>query len=241
MGFELERVLVETEDFLIRKLRSSSAREAKKRRFQKTVNEVVRRLKRSAVVLVAMLGGLVLWSLLVGPIAFMTWLIAIPTAFLVAFVTLFYPSRRRAEPPLADSAATARLDELALRAANGLIDRCEELPGRAIPAAEAIVARLRELAPHLGTLDPRSLETGDARRLICQHLPRLVDSYLALPASDRSAGSENSQRFTDSLGIVAGELDHLLEQCCRERRLGFETQRRFIESRYKEDQALRRP
>lgn len=240
MGFEFERVLVETEDFLIRKLRSSSAREAKKRRLQKKVNEVLRRVRRALVLLGSILGGMVVWSVLVAPIAIMTWLIAIPTAFLVAFVTLFYPSRRRAEPALADAPHTARLDELVLRAANGLIDRCDELPGRALPAAETIVARLRELAPHLGSLDPRSLEHGDARRLICQHLPRLVDSYLALPASDRMPASENSQRFGESLAIVAGELDHLLDQCCRERRLGFETQRRFIESRYQEDQALKR-
>ena len=241
MGFELERVLVDTEDFLIRKLRSSSSREAKKRRFQKTVNELLRRVRRSLVLLAAILGGLVLWSVFVSPIGFLTWLIAILTALLVAFVTLFYPTRRRAEPALADAPQGARLDELALRAANGLVDRCEELPGRAIPAAEQIVARLRELAPHLGSLDTHGLEYGDARRLICQHLPKLVDSYLALPLSDRAAASENSQRLTESLGIVAGELDHLLEQCCRERRLGFDTQRRFIESRYKEEQALRRP
>lgn len=241
MGFELERVLVETEDFLIRKLRSSTAREAKKRRFQKTVNEVIRRVRRSLVLLGAILGAMVVWSVLVSPIAFMTWLIAIPTAFLVAFVTLFYPSRRRAEPALADAPHAARLDELALRAANGLIDRCEELPGRALPAAETIVARLRELAPHLGSLDTRSLEHGDARRLICQHLPKLIDSYLALPPSDRAPAAENSQRFTESLGIVAGELEHLLEQCCRQQQLGFDTQHRFIESRYKEDQALKRP
>ena len=239
MGFELERVLVETEDFLLKTLRSSTARQAKKRRFQKAVNEALRRVRRAAVVFVALLAGLVLWSLFVSPIGFLTWLIAILTAFLVAGITLLYPSRRKPEPSLGDAPATAKLEELAIRAADGLIDRCDEFPGRALPAAEAIVARLQELAPNLGRLDPVGPEAGDARRLICQHLPRLVDSYLGLPARERAPGSESSNRFTESLGIVAGELDHLLEQCCRDRQLSFDTQHRFIESRYKEEERLK--
>ena len=76
-----------------------------------------------------------------------------------------------------------------------------------------------ELQPHLGELDPASTLAGDARRLIGQHLPRLVDSYLELPASARAPGSESSQRFTESLDIVAGELDSLLETCCRDRQI----------------------
>ena len=80
---------------------------------------------------------------------------------------------------------------------------------------------------------------GDARRLIGQHLPRLIDSYLELPASARAAGSESSQRFTESLDIVANELDSLLDTCCRDRQLSFDTQQRFIETRYKDDPSLR--
>ena len=79
---------------------------------------------------------------------------------------------------------------------------------------------------------------GDARRLICRHLPKLIDSYLALPPSARAPGSDSSRRFAESLDIVAQEFDHLLDQCCRDRHLSFETQRRFIESRYQEDERL---
>ncbi|MDQ4088591.1 MAG: hypothetical protein M3177_11380, partial [Pseudomonadota bacterium] len=113
-----------------------------------------------------------------------------------------------------------------------------DLPGRALPAADATIARLHELQPQLAQLDAAGMLAGDARRLICEHLPRLVDSYLGLPASARAPASEESRRFADSLGIVAEELDHLLEQCCRERQLSFETQHRFIETRYKEDRRL---
>ena len=119
------------------------------------------------------------------------------------------------------------------------MERCDELPTRALPAADAIVARLAELQPHLGRLEPHSLAAGDARRLICEHLPKLVDTYLELPPAMRGPQAESSLRFTESLNLVAEELDHLLETCCRDKQLSFDTQHRFIESRYREHRSLK--
>ncbi|HEV2867231.1 MAG TPA: hypothetical protein VGX37_12030 [Allosphingosinicella sp.] len=236
MGFELDRVLDATEDFLRRNIPSRAAREAQKRRAQRKIEEALRRLRRSAMLLAAMLIGLVAWSLFVGPIGFLTWLMAIPTVFLVAFLSLFWGDARPERPRHAPAALS--LEQAASRAEDALIDCYRALPGRALPAADAAIARLHELQPHLGQLDEQGLLAGDARRLICEHLPRLVDSYLGLPAPARAPGSEDSRRFGESLGIVAQELDHLLEQCCRDRHLSFETQARFIESRYKQDRRL---
>jgi hypothetical protein len=241
MGFELERVLYETEDFLRRNLRSRSAREAQKRRAQRKLREAMRRLRRAGYILAALLLGLVVISIFLVEIGFLTWLVALPTVVLVSLLSLFWPSRRRVEQAAAATAEkpVVPLDELAIRAEDGLIDRCKELPGRALPAADAIISRLNELQPHLATLDPQSTLAGDARRLIGQHLPRLVDTYLELPPSHRAATSESTTRFSESLVIVGQELDHLLDQCCRDRQLSFETQRRFIESRYREDPRLK--
>ena len=238
MGFELERALYATEDFLRRNLRSATAREAQKRKARRKLMEVLRRVKRAGFLLAAMLAALVAWSIFVSPIGFVTWVVAFPTVLLIAFLSLFWSAGRPAEPVAAAGKVTP-LDELAARAEEGLLDRCEELPGRALPAADRIIARLHELQPHLGMLEAESTLAGDARRLIGQHLPRLVDSYLELPPSTRTHASESSQRFIESLDLVAEELDHLLDQCCRDRQISFETQRRFIESRYKEDRNLR--
>ena len=234
MGFELERVLHETEDFLRRNLGSQSRREAKKRKLRRKFEEWMRRVRRAGLILAGLLLALIAFSLFVDPIGFFTWLVALPTVFLVAFLSLFFGSGKRARAE-DTTAAPLPLGELAARAEEGLLDRSQELPGRALPAADAIMTRLAELQPHLGTLDPQSMLAGDARRLIGQHLPRLVDSYLDLPPSARTPASESSERFTESLGIVASELDTLLDQCCRDRHDGFETQRRFIESRYRND------
>lgn len=239
MGFELERVLYETEDFLRKNLRSRSAREAQKRRAQRKMMEALRRLKRAGFLLAALFVAMVAISLFVN-VGFLTWLVAIPTMLLVAFMSLFWSGKKREDPEVTVARGEALpLAELATRAEDGMIDRSKELPGRALPAADAIVARLNELQPHLATLDPQSTLAGDARRLIGQHLPRLVDTYLELPPSTRGPASESTTRFTESLGIVGQELDHLLDQCCRDREISFETQRRFIETRYREDPSLK--
>ena len=235
MSFELERVLYETEDFLRRNLGSASRRAAKKRKLKRRFEDWMRRVRRAGLILAGLLVALVAFSLFVDAIGVLTWLVALPTAFLIAFLSLFWGSRRRSARSADAATPELPLTELAARVEEGLLDRSPELPGRALPASDAIMARLAELQPHLGTLDPQSVLAGDARRLIGQHLPRLVDSYLDLPASARAPGSESSQRFTESLGIVAGELDQLLDQCCRDRHDGFETQRRFIETRYRDN------
>jgi hypothetical protein len=236
MGFELERILYDTEDFLLRTMRSGPVRQAQKRRAQRKWQEALRRTRRAAWLLAGLLVALVAASIVVH-ISFVTWLVALPTAFFIAFLSLFWPSRAAAEP--VKTPDTAPLEELAIRAADGLLDRCDELPGRAIGSAESIIGRLHELAPHLATIDPNDPAAGDSRRLICQHLPKLVDTYLDLPMSMRAPGSEATRRFTESLTIVAGEFDSLLERCCRDRQLGFETQHRFIETRYRDDESLR--
>jgi len=240
MGFELERILYETEDFLRRNLRSRSAREASKRRARRRWQEAMRRLRRAAIVLAGLLAALVLLAIGIGGISFLTWVVALPTVFLIAFLTVFWGEAGKAEAA-ADPAARQALPlaELAMRAEDGLIDRTRELPGRALPAADTIISRLNELQPHLGRIDPQSLLAGDARRLIGEHLPKLVDSYLDLPDRDRAPMSESTQRLTDSLEIVADELGDLLTQATSEKQMSFETHRRFIESRYGEDDALR--
>jgi hypothetical protein len=240
MSSEIERVLYQAEDFLRRNvLRPKSAREAQKRRARRKFEEGLRRLRRAGFLLAGLLAALVLASIFTQ-IGLLTWIFALPTIFLVAFLSLFWPTRRAATPASGRAAAAAiPLHEMSVRVEEGLVDRLDQLPTRALPAADTIVARLAELRPHLAELEPHSVAAGEARRLICDHLPRLVDSYLDLPPTLRAPNAESSQRFGESLDLVAEELDHLLETCCRDRQISFDTQHRFIESRYREHRALK--
>jgi hypothetical protein len=91
------------------------------------------------------------------------------------------------------------------------------------------------MQPDLSTLSADAPLGGETHRLIGQHLPRLVDTYLALPPRSRDARSENSRRLAESLDIVAEELGRLSAEVHHDRTLHFETQRRFIETRYKDE------
>jgi hypothetical protein len=238
MAFELERVLDETEDFLRRAIGTPSLRAAKKRRFRRKLEEFGRRAKRSAFVMVGLVALLLAVSIYMGGIGFFAWLVAVPTALAFCMLLMFQPTRHQkrfeAETPGREAPPTLPLGDLALRAEEGLLDRCDELPGRALPAADAIVTRLRELQPHLAALAPADPLAGDARRLIGQHLPRLVDSYLQLPHDARAPGSESSRRVAESLDIVAAELGNLRDSCCRDSQADFDTHSRFIETRYRD-------
>jgi hypothetical protein len=156
---------------------------------------------------------------------------------IVAFLVLFLPVRDGPErrPTVIDGGAAVRLDALAAQAENYLFDRSRALPHHAGPALDRILERLRDLEPALATVPVETPVGGEAQRLIGQHLPGLIDNYLALPASERPFDGDNSRRLGESLGIVADELDHLCERIGEERRTGFETERRFLETRYRGD------
>ena len=239
MAEDIERILYHAEDFLRRNvLRPASARAAKKRRARRRMEEMLRRMRRAGAIFAGLLVALIVANIFIG-VGFVTWLIALPTMVFISLLSLSWPTRRQRERAAPVQRGEARsLTEMAVRVEEGLMDRSAELPARALPFVDSIVARLGELQPHLGALAPGSVEEGEARRLICEHLPRLVDSYLALPPSERAPYSENSARFSEGLGLVAGELDDLLETCCRDKQLSFDTQHRFLETRYRQDPKL---
>ena len=230
---DFNRVLIETEDFLMRQLGSRAAREASLRKVRRGVGEVARRMRRAATIFGLLLLALLIWSVFVGGVGFLTWLAAVPILFLVAAISLLWPTRKGRAPAMEeDPRRPLPLGALAGRCEDWLLDRCGELPRPALPAAEAILVRLRDLEPHLDTLPPDSPAAGDARRLIGGHLPRLVDSYAALPP--QAQHGENVDRVTESLAIVADELTRLCSEIDGCRASAFETQHRFIGTRYGE-------
>jgi hypothetical protein len=97
MPFDFDRALGETEDFLFRQLSSRAAREAQKRKVRRGINEVFRRIRRAALLMVGLLAALVGYSIFVDPIGILTWFVALPTVFLASMVALFWPPRAAAK------------------------------------------------------------------------------------------------------------------------------------------------
>ena len=239
---DIERGLVATEEFLMRQLGSRAAREAGKRKLHRGLGEAMRRARRAALIFALLLLALVAWAVAVSPIGFFTWLVALPTIAIVSLVSMMWPTRAARAPkvvPGPEAVARIPLDTLANRCEHWLLDRCDELPRAALPSADTILARLQSLQPALADMPEGTPLSGEARRLIGGHLPRLVDSYLALPPEVRDPRSENSRRLTESLEVVAEELSRICTEVETCRTAAFEIEHRFIETRYKEDGSLR--
>lgn len=237
---DLERALVDTEDFLIRQLGSSTAREAGVRKLKRGAAEIFRRMRRAGLVFLILLFVLIAASVF-GSVGFLTWLIALPAIMLAAMLSMTFPTwaGRAPQAPSHRDVARVPLPTLAERCDRWLLDRCDELPRAALPAADLIVERLRSLAPGLADIPEGSPLQGEVRRLVGGHLPRLVDSYIALAPEARGPRSENSLRLTESLAAVAEELTRLCGEVDGCREASFAVEHRFIESRYRDDFSLR--
>lgn len=239
MSRDLDRLRTSAEDMMRRKVGSRAARESAKRELGRRARSVGRRLRNAAIAFVAML-FLIIAGIGFGVLGIFTTLLALIGAFILAILVLFLPpgGRRERPAPVIDGGQAVRLDRLAAQTEDYLLTRARALPGLAGPALDRIVDRLRDIEPALTGLSPDTPTGGEAQRLIGQHLPGLIDNFLALPAPDRAFASESSQRLSESLGIVADELDDLCERIGCQRRDGFEVERRFIEARYRDGERL---
>jgi hypothetical protein len=230
--------LGQAEDLLRSGLKSRPVREAEKRllehrarqvkgRFEQRTREIGRRIGRAATVTgvsgVSVLG----YGLAVAPLSTAGLIAAGTGTAAAALAALSWPGKRNAAP-----APELPLQLLPLRTEEYLLQQRANLPARAHPALDAIHDRLAELGRHIGALDPGAPLAGEARRLTEQHLPRLIDSFLALPRAARTP--DVAARLAASLATVADELERLTAEIGRDRLLSFETQERFIHSRYKE-------
>lgn len=229
------------EDQVRRQFGSRAAREANKRRLERGVRAIGRRLRNSAIAFVALL-FLIIVGVSAGVLGWIAAPLALVAAFVISVLVLFWPSRggRRDEDlgPVIDATATHRLDRLAAQTEDWLVQRAPGLPRDSGPALDRIVARLRELEPALARTSADTPNGGEAKRLIGQHLPGLVNTYLGLPPSERQPAAEHSRRLADSLAIVADELDRLCDKVGCERIASFDVERRFIETRYRDGDDL---
>lgn len=101
------------------------------------------------------------------------------------------------------------------------------LPAAAASRLDAIAAELPWLEPRLSAVNP---ESGEARRLLERHLPDLIKYYERIPPPLR--GKLDNERLLHSLDLALGQLKHLNERLAAAERQAFETQGRFMESRY---------
>jgi hypothetical protein len=116
------------------------------------------------------------------------------------------------------------------------------LPAPAQAEVDAISGALPSLRQTLERVDTFDPNAQDARRLMSIHLPGLIDRYRHVPAAFRTEpdgeGLTPDQRLCEALAASRSALNEITENLARADMAAFETQGRFIRSRYSDDQPV---
>jgi len=124
-----------------------------------------------------------------------------------------------------------RFDSLIFRARRGLPPTAQY----EIDRIGIEIDSLKETLARVPQLDPTA---QDARRLMSHHLPGLIDRYLNVPKAYRGEtdgeGKTVDQRLVEALAAGRQALGDISENLAKQDLLAFETQGRFIQSRYQE-------
>ena len=171
---------------------------------------------------------------LIVPIGMFGFLAAVGLAIGIAALLAFMPGEQSARAPSADlpnREMVQRFDSYLYRTRGAL-----PAPARSeIDAMSARLPALKQVLQRVETLDPKA---QDARRLMSIHLPGLIDRYLNVPAEFRrqedSEGLTVDQRLVEGLAAAKTALDEISQDLAKGDLAAFETQGRFIQSRYGE-------
>jgi hypothetical protein len=170
---------------------------------------------------------------LIEPIGMFGFLAAVGLAIGVGAMLIFSGGKRIAAPnvtpDLPNGQMVARFDSYLFRARRGL-----PAPAQAeIDLLSAQLPPLRQTLERIPDLDPNA---QDARRLMSVHLPNLIDRYLHVPAAYRERvdgeGETVDQRLVEALAAGRQALSEINDKLARDDLAAFETQGRFIQSRY---------
>ena len=216
--------------------RGGVSREAAQRERRRLNAGLGRTASRVAIAIVGVWAAVLILGL-VRPIGMNGFLVALLTTAIAAAVLLVRGGRQAVSPPapstdLANGPMVERFDSYLYRTRRAL-----PAPAQAqIDSISAVLPPLKQTLERIDTLDPNA---QDARRLMSVHLPGLIDRYMHVPPAYRSEqdgeGKTVDERLVESLAAGRAALAEISEQLARADLAAFETQGRFIQSRYADD------
>jgi len=155
----------------------------------------------------------------------------------------FFILMPRRERPIVDYKEDMPNQAVVQRLGTLLTRKRAALPAPAARTIDAISQQLPLLESRLAETQMLDPLAQDARRLMGKHLPELIERYERVPAAYRAErdgeGLTVDERLVQGLDAAGKALDDLGRKLAREDMDAFETQGRFIESRYKDDGALK--
>lgn len=207
----------------------------RRRYYGRAVGTAARRAATMGVAIAALLIATIGFGLVVGPIGWTgLFLVALATLAILVLFSVWpnEPKRVAYNEQLPTGTVVRQLESM-------LVRRRSALPAPAAQRADAIGAQLPLLESRLSEIDPLDPLAQDARRLMGKHLPELIDRYERIPADYRKQtdgeGLTADQRLVASLDAARKALGDIGDRLVHGDRQAFETQGRFIESRYKDD------
>jgi hypothetical protein len=213
---------------------TAEAQAAFRRNVGRGARTVGRRVLSMGMAIGALIVATIAFGLFVGPIGINgLFLVSLATlAILILFsVWPTEPKRIAYDEKLPIKTVVRQLDGL-------LVRERAALPAPCARRIDAISAQLPLLESRLGEADPLDPLAQDARRLMGKHLPDLIDRYERVPAAYRQErdgeGLTVDERLVKSLDAAREALDEIGARLAQSDRDAFETQGRFIESRYKD-------
>jgi hypothetical protein len=208
---------------------------ARRRYYGRAMGTLVRRVATMGMAIGLLIVATIGFGLIVGPIGW-TGLFLVGLATLAILLLFSFwptePKRVAYNDQLPTGTLVRQLDGL-------LVRRRAALPAPAARRADAIGAQLPLLESRLAEVDALDPLAQDARRLMGKHLPELIERYERIPPAYRhqpdGEGMTADQRLVASLDAAHQALGEIGDRLVQGDRQAFETQGRFIESRYKED------
>ena len=215
--------------------RSSASRTAERRVWSRGVAALGRKMGNIGIAIGLLIVATIAFGLIVGPIGLGGLFLVASLMVLSILLLSFWPGERpivEYKEDLPNQAVVQRLEGL-------LVRKRAALPAPAASRIDAISAQLPLLENRLAEtqiLDPLA---QDARRLMGKHLPELIERYERVPNAYRNErdgdGLTVDQRLVAGLDAAKSALDDLGRKLAREDLSAFESQGRFIENRYRED------
>lgn len=230
--------VIQRADRVMRQLdeRDGAAREAARRERQRLNTDLMLRFSRIGVAI----GIISIITIVVGfiqPIGMFGFLAAVGVAIGIAALLGFMPSGKNnpTAPP-----ANLPNGEMVQRFDSYLYRQRAALPPPARAEVDALSRILPSLKQTLERVDDLNPDAQDARRLMSVHLPGLIERYANVPPAYRSQKDGEDVTIDERLveGLHAGRdaLAEVAEKLARSDMAAFETQGRFIKSRYGEEE-----
>ena len=233
----VDQAIARFEEVMGRIDRSGVAREAQRRLQSRRIADMRRKLGNIGMAIGVLIAATLAFGLIVGPIGITGLFVVAALIFLAVLLFSAWPDRDRTavdfKEDMPNKAVVQRLETM-------LVQKRAALPAPAASRLDAISAQLPLLENRLAEtaiLDPLA---QDARRLMGKHLPELIERYERVPAAYRrerdGEGKTVDERLVAGLDAARTALDDLGRKLSHQDLSAFETQGRFIESRYKDSE-----